>query len=81
MKNFFMPNNEKNKRKKKKMENNEIEKKMKWRKKKDNRMGAYIAQWIRLHLTSCGPGSNPKLLPYILTFCAIFVIVLRKGRN
>ena len=42
--------------------------------------GAAIAHWTRLHLPSCGPGSKPKhtIYAFIVKFCVIFVIVLRK---
>ena len=41
-------------------------------------LGATIlAQWIRLHLPSCGPGFESKTRFYTVIFCTIIVIVLR----
>ena len=43
---------------------------------------AVITQWIRLRLPSCiGISSTPSMLLYLVKFCAIIDIVLRKGQK
>ena len=47
-------------------------------------LGATIAQWIRLRLPSCNPGFQSHAHHqhfYLVKFCTIFEIVLRKRRK
>ena len=43
-------------------------------------VGTAKAQWFLLRPSSCGPGFA-NYVRFIVNFCAIFVIVLRKGRK
>ena len=50
--------------------------------KKNLILGAAIAQWIRLRLPSCPPGFESQAHHlFIVKFCTVFVIALRKGRK